>query len=103
MASDLLLLAVRYIAGDMPDDELAVFECRLGHDQAAREAVAQAVELAGAFAQLPSATPELLPIAGPRLRLKPMAIAAAAACLVIAAGVTFYSRRGAPPAPVVVA
>ena len=38
-------LAFRYVAGEMSADECAEFETRLADDQAAREAVASAVEL----------------------------------------------------------
>lgn len=49
---DLPWTAFRYIAGELPPEEAAAFEARLGDDQAAREAVAAAVELAGAVALL---------------------------------------------------
>ena len=42
---DLNWLAFRYVAGEMSGDECAEFETRLADDQAAREAVASAVEL----------------------------------------------------------
>lgn len=42
--------AFRYVAGELTPDEAAAFEALLDHDQNAREAVADAVELAGAIA-----------------------------------------------------
>ena len=48
--SDLNWLAFRYIAGEMPDEELATFEQSLAESQPAREAVAAAVLLAQAVA-----------------------------------------------------
>src|SRR3954468_7171783 len=99
MTSDLLLLAVRYIAGELPDDELAAFESRLERDQAAREAVAQAVELAGAVAQLPPATADVSSMPRPRRLPLRMAAVAAAACLVIAAGVVLRARHETPASP----
>ena len=47
---DLDLLAFRYIAAEMTAAEAEAFELRLADDQAAREAVARAVELAQAVA-----------------------------------------------------
>ena len=43
--SELLLLAVRYVDDELSSDEMAAFESRLAQDQAAREAVALAVEV----------------------------------------------------------
>src|SRR5262245_42977042 len=51
--TDLSWPAFRYVAGEMACDEVEAFERRLDEDQGAREAVAQAVELAGAIAALP--------------------------------------------------
>jgi hypothetical protein len=47
---DLHWTAFLYISGDLPPDEASTFEDRLLDDQAARDAVADAVELAGALA-----------------------------------------------------
>jgi anti-sigma factor RsiW len=44
--TELQWLAFQYIAGELPDDDLAEFEARLASDQVARETVAHAVELA---------------------------------------------------------
>ena len=45
---ELDLLAFRYIAEELSDDERGAFELRLADDQGAREAVARAVELSQA-------------------------------------------------------
>src|SRR5690349_1799740 len=97
MASDLLLLAIRYIACEMSEDELAAFEQRLEHDQAAREAVAQAVELAGAVAQLPGTNADTLLMVRPRRPWRRMASLAAAACVALAFGIALRSRTPEPP------
>ena len=51
---DLDLLAFRYIAGELTPAESEAFEQRLADDQAAREAVARAVDLAQAVASVPA-------------------------------------------------
>ena len=56
---DLDWLAFRYVAEELSADEAAAFEGRLADDQAAREAVAVAVELAQAIA---SPTPSVIPM-----------------------------------------
>lgn len=45
-ADDLGWEAFQYVCGEMTTDEMEVFEARLAEDQSAREAVAEAVELA---------------------------------------------------------
>ncbi len=50
--SDLSWTAFRYVAGETSSAEADAFEARLADDQAAREAVAAAVELSGAIALL---------------------------------------------------
>ncbi len=60
-SSDLSWLALRYICGELSDAETAAFELRLDEDQAAREAVARAVELAGAVVSLPRDASQILP------------------------------------------
>jgi hypothetical protein len=52
--ADLNWLAFCYVAGEASADEIEEFERRLAVDQAAREAVAQAVELCQAVASIPS-------------------------------------------------
>lgn len=44
-ANDLILKAMLYASGELDADEAAAFELRLGEDQAARDALCQAVEL----------------------------------------------------------
>src|SRR4051812_46731911 len=50
--SDVSWLAFRYVSGEMGRDEAEAFEGRLDQDQGAREAVAEAVALAAAVAQV---------------------------------------------------
>src|SRR5215218_2517827 len=98
MASDLLLIAVRYVAGDLPAGETAAFEARLASDQDAREAVAQAVELGAAVVQLtPVASSGLL--SPHRRRGRPVALAAAAV-LALAAGLALWPRVARRSVPV---
>jgi hypothetical protein len=96
--ADLHGTAFLYAAGDLPEAEEAAFERRLAGDQAAREAVAGAVELAGILAALG-------PADWTRARARPrrplarrvLPWSAAAACLVVAglAGL----RSAATPTP----
>jgi len=81
--SEILWQAFRYVAGEMGPDEAESFEHCLDQDQAAREAVARAVELTGAVAAL---RPESIPILTLRCRrpvrtIMAVAALAAAACL----------------------
>jgi hypothetical protein len=76
--TDLLLLALRYVAGEFSPAEASAFERRLDEDQAAREAVADAVALAGAIA---GQTARVLPHSSHRRTIKlvaGLALAAAA-------------------------
>jgi hypothetical protein len=93
--SEILWLAFRYVAGEMGPDEAESFEHRLDRDQAAREAVAQAVELAGAVAALrPESIPTLtLPRRRPLRIILGLAALAAAACL---SWLAFTPRAGEP-------
>ncbi|MDR3636510.1 MAG: hypothetical protein P4L84_22090 [Isosphaeraceae bacterium] len=87
--SELTWLAMSYVCGDLPAEDVAAFEQRLEQDQAAREAVALAVELAGAVAQLPpDQGPRLRPRRPPALAALPRwaGIAAAVLLLALAAG-----------------
>lgn len=97
---DLLLLAVRYVGGELSSDECEALESRLGNDQTAREAVAEAVELAGALALLRPHDSLVLPLR----RARPLRrwMGAAAACLALALGAGLLARRpvetpSAPP------
>ena len=49
--------ALRYAAGDLPPDEVAAFEARLGDDQDARDALAEAVRLSAAAVGQPVPAP----------------------------------------------
>lgn len=89
--SELSWLALNYVCGELSADEAATFEQRLEHDQVAREAVAEAVELAGAFAQLPVSDLDVLPL--PRRlisRAVPRWAGLAAAVLLFAIGVRAF-------------
>ena len=56
--------AFQYVAGELQSDELAAFEARLADDQAAREAVAEAVELGEAASLALQPQPTLAPFKG---------------------------------------
>ncbi|MCU0703876.1 MAG: hypothetical protein MUF18_07845 [Fimbriiglobus sp.] len=56
--AELSLAALRYAAGEMPPPEAEQFEARLGDDQVAREALAEAVRLSAAASGLPVPTPD---------------------------------------------
>jgi len=60
--NELDLLAFRYIADELADDERDAFEIRLAGDQAAREAVARAVEI-GQAAMAALESPALVEVA----------------------------------------
>ena len=96
---DLPWLAFRYAAGELEGGAEAAFERRLDSDQEAREALAEAVLLAGAFAR--SGRPGLTP--RPSAFRVPAILtltAAAAACLVVALGPGVLGRaRGPVPVP----
>lgn len=84
---DLAWLAFRYVAGEMKQEEVDAFEASLEHDQTAREALAEAVEIAGAVA-LVAEHSQTLPIAPIWTRPHPLRSAAwmllgAAACLAL--------------------
>jgi hypothetical protein len=97
---DLGFEAFRYVAGEMTDSEALAFEERLAGDQAAREAVAQAVEIAQAVTVLgPQAVPAGSPGNRAILRKSRRAavvavLAALAACLALAVGLDPFGRSG---------
>jgi len=99
MSSDLLLLAIRYLSNELPDDELAAFENRLASDQSAREAVAEAVELTLAVSRLPATTGDTLTLPRRRWsrRVRLGLAVAAAACLLVAVGLGISRVRVAEP------
>ena len=103
-------LAFRYIAGEMTVAESTVFEERLESDQAAREAVAAAVELVGALAacdpadqvevEIGTRSGDPVGLAGPRSTVRPSwrvmaswAVGGAIACLALAAVVDHWSGQ----------
>ena len=87
---DLHWTAFLYISGELTPDESSSFEIRLADDQEAREAVTEAVELAGALAVV---GPEFAP--GRRSRIRRFFIGAtalaAAAGLLLAISLAFRS------------
>jgi hypothetical protein len=87
---DLHWTAFLYISGDLPADEATSFEARLADDQEARDAVAEAVELAGALAIVGA---ESRPRRRSKLRRAFVAasVLAAAACVALA-----FSPRSGP-------
>jgi hypothetical protein len=83
-SDDLLWVAAQYAAGDLPESAVERFEEQLETDQAAREALAQAVALSQAVAQV-EATP-VAPVSIDRSRRFSTAAAlaiAVAACLAL--------------------
>lgn len=102
MPSDLLLVAVRYVANELPADELAAFESLLAHDQSAREAVAAAVELTVAVSSLPETSLDLLPLHPKRRWLRPVQLGAVAACLAGAVGLALHFGGAVEPEPAAV-
>lgn len=54
------LTALRYAAGELPPAEAAAFEVRLAHDQAAREALGEALRLSAAALDRPAPAPDPL-------------------------------------------
>lgn len=104
--TDLHWLAFRYVCGELTGDESVAMEARLAHDQAAREAVAEAVELVGAVGlAASSARPSILPMPPARThRIGVWAIpAAAAACLALAFGLNSLGHRKADSGPLATA
>jgi hypothetical protein len=97
---DLLWLAFRYVTSEMDADEVSAFETRLSHDQAAREAVAEAVQLVGAVS-LASSSDEVLSLRRSARGWRPwFAAAAAAACVIFVVGYReFASSRALPALP----
>jgi hypothetical protein len=80
--SDLHWTAFLYVTGELGPDEASSFELLLADDQLARDAVAGAVELAGALAVVgPEFRPRRRPIG--RRAFVAAATLAAAACLVL--------------------
>lgn len=57
---ELPLTALRYAAGELPPAEAVAFEARLAHDQAAREALGEAIRLSAAALDRPAPAPDPL-------------------------------------------
>jgi len=87
---DLAWLAFRYVAGELGAAQSAVFERRLGEDQVAREAVAEAVRIAGTVTSASKAIRRVS-------RIKTRALLATSACFFLVASF-FVSRRPSEPA-----
>jgi len=68
---DLAVLALRYAAGDLPPAETTAFEERLGDDQPAREALAEAIRLSASAVGQPVPVPSAGARVGVRDRLFP--------------------------------
>ncbi len=96
---DLDWQAFRYISDEMSEAEVDQFEALLGEQQAAREAVADAVELLCALSRLRPAA-ERAPQRASRRWMQPVAwlIPIAAACL-LAAFFAYHSVRQGPHVP----
>jgi hypothetical protein len=104
--NDLNWLAFRYVAGEMPDAELAAFEQSLAESQPAREAVAAAVLLAQAVALAEGTSadaPHELVTAGSTFRQPTWrgrlawALVGAAASLLFAWGLQIWRDARLPP------
>jgi hypothetical protein len=102
-------LAFQYIAGELTEAEAAAFEERLAVDQAAREAVARAVEVAQAVTVLGPLAPQALPVGRPRRvedgrtdsrspRRAALVSVVAAAAVCVALAVAFNPFSGSQPA-----
>lgn len=64
---DLDWLAFRYVSGELAADEAESFELRLANDQAACDAVANAVELSQAIVAIESLVPAVTPATASRI------------------------------------
>lgn len=69
--AELAYLALRYAAGELDPAETEVFELRLGVDQSARDALAEAVRLSAAASGVPDPAPDPLARVSVRERLRP--------------------------------
>ena len=105
LTGDLDWLAFCYVADELAECERAAFETRLADDQAAREAVARAVELTQSVALAEAHEPVLTPASITRRttwprRLAWMSVGASAALVLVAVALNWKSleERLAPPA-----
>jgi hypothetical protein len=85
MNTDLQTLAIRYALGELAGADALAFETRLETDQAAREALADAVILSSAVRQLPHPDRSTTPVRQPAARRSRIAamVTCAAACLMV--------------------
>ncbi len=94
--SELLLLAFRYVSGELPPQEASTFEERLASDQDACEALADAVELCEVVA-IGAADSVIAPVRSSRpLRRKAAAVLAgslAGVAAIVAIGTQLVDRR----------
>lgn len=95
---DLTWVAFRYVSGEMDAEEASAFEGQLSQDQRAREAVAEAVELAGAVVLASSGTADVLPIRRRRARFVAWLAAGVAACAAFVIGRHLIVSRAPAPA-----
>jgi hypothetical protein len=107
--------ALRYAAGDLPPEEVAAFEARLGEDQDARDALAEAVRLSAQAIGLtpPKPHPSFHEAIRNRLNLRvyrgsPLAwiglgAAAVAACTIIGLALAHRTESATVNAPVAIA
>jgi len=103
-ATDLDWTAFRYVSGDLSPAEASAFESILGDDQDAREAVAAAVELAGALAIAVDGPILALPrrrTMARRLAAGSVAAAVAAAACLLVRVLPIPSPAGCPDAPAI--
>jgi len=99
-SNDLDWLAFRYVAGELPDDEAASFESLLADDQAARDAVVQAVELSQTILAAQVQSPKHVALASaPRNWSTQFTLIACgtAACLLIALAINFSANNPSRP------
>lgn len=89
--TDLDWQAFLYVSGEMSADESQAFEMRLADDQAAREAVAAAVEIATAVSNASAVCVAAAPVPDRRRRN----LAAVAAALAVCASCAFWLARSA--------
>jgi anti-sigma factor RsiW len=94
MTDDVEWLSMRYVLGELPEDEAVAFETRLSVDQSAREAVARAAHIVEALAATYPAC-ERLPVRWPKLLRKLAAVVVATAAAVLIVGL--LSHREADP------
>lgn len=102
MLDELDWLAFQYVIGELSEADRVAFELRLEDDQAAREAVARAVELSAAILVHPSAFqhPAVagLASAAPRGSIRKMAAWVGALAAAVLVGLALWPKPTLPPA-----